>query len=219
MILAHPEVVPAVGKERHFFERYLQREFGEDDTLAYHELFPKPPGRVIGEWTPGYMHDLLTPALLRRAAPEARILVLLRDPWERFVSGLAHDARTLKRELRRRQGDYLHSLVLHDALQRSLYATQVEHLLKSFNPSQVLVLQYERCRDSTEAELENTYEFLGLRPTYRPASERRQAKHTSSQAGIPVHLERAARELIGADALRLKETVPELELDLWPSSR
>ena len=35
------------------------------------------------------MWDFWTPPMLRVAAPEARLLVLLRDPLDRFVSGLA----------------------------------------------------------------------------------------------------------------------------------
>ena len=45
---------------------------------------------LTGEWTPGYMIDFWTPGLIARAAPQARILVLLRDPIDRFRSGLTH---------------------------------------------------------------------------------------------------------------------------------
>ena len=58
------------------------------DARRYHAFFPRPVGGKAGEWTPRYMVDFWTPALLREAAPSAKILVMLRDPFERFCSGV-----------------------------------------------------------------------------------------------------------------------------------
>jgi hypothetical protein len=55
--------------------------------------------------------------------------LLLRDPGERYRSGLRHEIRTLKRELGRGRGDYLRLMIAPDALQRSLYATQLATVL------------------------------------------------------------------------------------------
>ena len=81
LIETHPHV-HALGwpfKELHFFD-----ERRDADARAYHELFRRPRGRLAGEWTPRYMYDAHTPALLRRAAPDARLLVMLRDPDRAF---------------------------------------------------------------------------------------------------------------------------------------
>ena len=59
-----------------------------DFVERYHRNFPRPAGGVTGEWTPRYMYDHWSLRLLRRAAPEARILVILRDPIERYRSAL-----------------------------------------------------------------------------------------------------------------------------------
>ena len=56
-------------------------------ACRYWRYFPRPDGGVSGEWTPGYLIDFWTPELIARAAPDARVLVLLRDPLERFRSG------------------------------------------------------------------------------------------------------------------------------------
>ena len=93
LLCDHPSIQRARGKEAHFFDGYFGREFSDSDVEAYHRLFPRPKGSLIGEWSPRYLHDFWTPALLRRAAPEAKILVLLRDPLQRYQSGLRHESR------------------------------------------------------------------------------------------------------------------------------
>ena len=70
------------------------------DIERYQRYFPVPEGAVAGEWTPGYLIDFWTPELIARAAPEARILVLLRDPIDRFRSGLTHQLATSREPLR-----------------------------------------------------------------------------------------------------------------------
>ena len=92
LIEAHPDVHRHGGqpKELHFFDVLWDRPWSAADATRYARYFPRPTGSVTGEWTPGYMIDFWTPGLIARAAPAARILVLLRDPLDRFRSGLTH---------------------------------------------------------------------------------------------------------------------------------
>src|SRR5687768_3050648 len=89
LLTTHPAVAPAARKEIHFFDRLLAVE--EPDLRAYELYFPRGPGQICGEWTPRYMVDPWTPPLLAAAAPEAKLLVLLRDPVERFASSLDYN--------------------------------------------------------------------------------------------------------------------------------
>src|SRR5262245_11934290 len=77
LISQHPDVVRAPGrpKELHFFDELWTGDLDDQAIERYHRHFMRPAGSVAGEWTPGYMLDAWTPALLRRAAPDARILV------------------------------------------------------------------------------------------------------------------------------------------------
>ena len=103
------------------------------------------------------MLDAWTPALLREAAPEARLLVLLRDPVERFRSGrtLAENRLTVGSTAR---------AAANAAFNRGLYADQLLRLWRAFPREQVLVLQYERCVADARAQLARTFVFLGLEP-------------------------------------------------------
>ena len=158
LIASHPGVHDGVAKELHFFHRYSQRPFTAADVDLYARYFPRPPGARAGEWSPGYLAHFWAPPCLREAAPDARVLVLLRDPVERYVSGVGLQSET------RRSGAASASA----AFRLGLYGSQLEHLLRYFPAEQVLVLQFERCVKDPATELARTYEFLGLDSTFTP---------------------------------------------------
>jgi hypothetical protein len=69
------------------------------------------------------MYDIWTPRLLARAAPDTRLLVLLRDPIERYRSALAaKDARLVDAHL------------ASDAFARGFYHAQLERVFRAFRP-------------------------------------------------------------------------------------
>ncbi len=208
------------AKEQHFFDAYFGRVFTDADVAAYHRRFRRPPGKLIGEWTPRYMHDFWTPALLRRAAPEARILVLLRDPLERLRSGLGHELDGFVRDVRTRRRDYAGALVASDALARSLYARQLRGLLEHFDESQVLVLQYERCVADPAAELRRTYEFLGADPAdHIPGTLRAPVGRAQPRRELARPVLEPAIDAIREDAAELSAIASGIDLELWPSCR
>src|SRR4051812_19959035 len=171
LITAHPEVLARMPKELHFFQHHWND--GDDDGYIdeYARYFARPNGLKAGEWTPRYAMDAWTPPMLARAAPDARLLVMLRDPVERFRSGLTHY------KARHRE---MHPRVLVEAIERGRYSSHLERLVRSFPREQVLVLQYERCVRDPEAELARTYAFLGLRDTaFVPGGVRRPVFQTT----------------------------------------
>ena len=218
MLCDHPRIQPAAGKEAHFFDGYFGHEFSDADVDAYHRLFPRPKGYLIGEWSPKYLHDFWTPALLRRAAPEARILVLLRDPLKRLRSGLRHELAIVDRAVRRGRRGYFGAMDANESLARSLYSRQLEALLEQFTRDQVLVLQFERCVQDPAAELRRTYEFLGAEPAdHVPGTLTERVGGAHPPVELTGDVTEAARQMIRRDATRLKALVPEIDLDLWPS--
>jgi len=220
LVCDHPRIQRAAGKETHFFDGYFGREFSDADVDAYHRLFPRPEGSLIGEWSPGYLHDFWTPALLRKAAPDARILVLLRDPLQRFQSGLRHELAIVDRAVRRGRRQYFGATGANESLARSLYSRQLEALLEQFDRNQVLVLQFERCVQDPAAELRRTYEFLGVDPVdHVPEALKERVGGAHPPTQLTGAVTEAARQMILRDATRLKALVPEIDLDLWPSCR
>jgi hypothetical protein len=211
LIQAHPRVsrLPRTPKEVHFFdERWTGLR--DSDDIAYHRYFARPEGQLSGEWTPGYMLDVWTPPLLRQVAPNARLLVLLRDPVERFRSGrtLAENRLTVGSTAR---------AAANAAFNRGLYADQLLRLWAAFPREQVLVLQYERCVDETAIQLQRTYGFIGLEPEVPSSVDL--SRRVNESRGPKVSLDPWQEEQLirryAPENERLATLVPDLDLERW----
>jgi hypothetical protein len=215
LLHTHPAVHRTGGqpKELHFFDDRWEQGWSDADAARYARFFPRPDGGVAGEWTPGYMVDFWTPPLLARAAPGARILVLVRDPVERYRSGLTHTDDATRRELTRRDAQ--------GAFGRGLYAQQLRRLLAAIPRERVLVLQYEACREDPAPQLARTFDFLGLAPFEPPSGAL--AREVNPTTGRKVDLEPGLRaaliEAYGPDLEALRELELELDLGRWPTAR
>ncbi len=214
LLQAHPRVGDAPGrrKELHYFDRFWDEPFTDADARAYHDFFPRPAGGVAGEWTPRYMVDFWTPPLLRRAAPDAKFLAILRDPFERFCSGVTHD-------LQRRAPH--HAIVTELGVAKSTYHDQLTRLVREVGRDRLLVLQYERCRKDPRAELRRTLEFLELDDFDPPATVLEQSTNvTRGERYTPQPMVREAFVAAIADDLRrLLADFPDIDASLWPSTR
>ena len=211
---AHPGIATVEGqaKELHYFNRFWQGDLPEGWIEQYHRLFPRPEGQLAGEWTPRYMQDFWAAPLLREAAPQAKLMVLLRDPVERFRSGVE---RTIRRSPGGRPIDLVH---VSDAVARGLYAAQLRRVLDHFPREQLLVLQFERCRDEPLEMLGTTWRFLSLDPLPELPEPMLERGKVREKPELP---DRWRAELVArlADDVRdLAELFPdEIDLARWPN--
>jgi Sulfotransferase domain len=213
----HPRVarIEDQAKELHFFGRFWQGDVPEDLAERYHRFFPRPPDAITGEWTPRYMYDFWSLRLLAQSAPDARILVLLRDPVDRYLSGLARQIR-----LAEEAEQPINLMMLADALARGLYHQQLRRVFEFFRRERVLVLQYERCVADPAGQLAATCRFLGLEPFEGlppRATERRRPPNPKPYLDEAMRLDLIGR--LEADVARLTELCPEVDLSLWPNFR
>lgn len=211
LITSHPRVARMEGtpKEVHFFDALWRDGIDETDVARYHAYFARPADTISGEWTPGYMVDAWTPALLRKAAPDARCLVMLRDPVERFRSGrtLAENRFTVGSTAR---------AAANAAFNRGLYADQLERLWKAFPRPQTLVLQYERCAAEPREQLGHTFAFLGLEDeSGRIDVDARVNESRGPKVSLDAWQEDMLVRRYRPENERLVELVPELDLSLW----
>lgn len=213
----HPSVHvdPERPKELHHFDRFWNEPFSDDDVAAYHRRFPRPPGSVVGEWTPRYAADVWVPPLLHRAAPEAAWIVMLRDPWARFVSEVT---------AARRRGTAVPLNRLPDlALARSRYAEQLRRLRDAHPHERLLVLQYEQCRADPVAQLHRTQHFVGLEPWTPGDDEVRRLVNAATEppGELPAELRTGVLDALAQDLAELLAGPDGETIDpsLWPSLR
>jgi hypothetical protein len=240
LLLSHPQIRPPRGrrKELHFFDRFGGEEMHEHHIAEYHELFRRRRRQIAGEWTPRYMGDAWTGRLLRRAAPDAKLLVLLRDPVERYRASLA---KRMGADSARDRG----TVYTTEAVQRARYAAQLKVLSQFFDLEQVLVIQYEQVMADPIGEYARTLRFLGVDDTFVPrkfrllcwrgrpprdperllrpyglprwARLRRTAKPIAADVRLWPDIEETIVEDLYDDVRELPELVPDFDLSLWPA--
>ena len=210
LLKRHPAIRTPLNrkKEQHFFDQFGRREMESADIARYHEQFPRGPGELSGEWTPRYMRDVWGPRVVARAAPDARLLVMFRDPVERFRSGVLHTAA--------RSPDRSAAWVAADAVERGRYALELRRVYDYFDRDQVLVLQYERCAAEPLEQYRRTLEFIGA-PEHRPKEPKRTRGTATRSRREPIwdDLRYAIVRELEEDVEELRELVPDLDVTLW----
>jgi hypothetical protein len=209
LLVRHPEIVAAPRKELHYFQHHWDSEFDAELIAGYHRYFPRKAGEITGEWTPRYMIDPWTPGRLAAAAPEARILMMLRDPVDRFGSGATHMVARF---------EALHPRFLVEQFERSRYAPQLDRLLQHFAEEQILILQFEQCVRDPRTQLRKTLEFLGVDPLYSPENidERRNAGKIPP-VSIPSDLRAQLVRDYSDEVRALADRWEQIDLSLWPN--
>jgi hypothetical protein len=181
----HPGLFMSVVKEPKFFltdgpppdrggpgdvQTYREHIWRRDD---YEALFSAAPaGALCGESTPFYLYDRGAQRRIRALVPEARLIVLIRDPVERAHSNWTH----LWSAGREPIGDFLRACAEEDRrvaagwsafwhyLRLGAYGEQLDHLFGLFPREQALVIRYRRLLDEPAQVLDEICAFLGVRP-------------------------------------------------------
>lgn len=178
----HPEIYLSPKKETHFFaadhfplclgpgDNRLTRLLIRDED-QYTRLFASTSGaKAIGESSVFYLYFPTTAERIAQTIPDAKILILLREPVARTYSAYTFTLRdgrenlTLEEALRqeeerKRQG--WEPIWWYKEL--SLYYKQVKHYLEVFGTQQVKVLLYDELFANPEQKLREVFAFLGVR--------------------------------------------------------
>ncbi len=220
LLLAHPRIKPnRLGLKETGYWYHHGLDMPSDAPIAtYHEAFAAPEHCLCGEWSPGYLTYPLALDKLRQAAPETKILVIFRNPIDRFWSGynqmLSLRLPHMNLDGQRAELFKKHSL-LTAAARESLVAPDLQRLLGLFGAS-VLALQYEKCKLDPAVQLARTCQFLGIDAAFKPS---KLTDKVHAKPHVLPALTAAQRGVLAAyfreDALRLCELVPGFERSLW----
>jgi len=173
----HPGIAGPAWKEVSYFDRHYRR-----GTRWYRGQFPLRPGdRVVGEASTGYVFQPLAPVRVKMTVPEARLVVLLRNPVDRALSHYHHEValgrepltfeQAIDAEPDRTRGEdkrlsgepdyFSHAWWDYTYLARGRYAEQLERWLAVFPREQLLVVASEELAAEPGQTYARVVEFLG----------------------------------------------------------
>ncbi|PCJ05904.1 MAG: hypothetical protein COB16_14550 [Rhodobacteraceae bacterium] len=158
---------------------------------AYDHLYEAGRGRISGDVSPVYLINTAAAGRIAAARPDARIVILLRDPVTRAFSqflqhrrdGLEpHDSfeqALIDEPMRLRQGwSWGHGYRFNGC-----YAAQIARYLDVFEQEQILFLAYEALQSEPESCWDHLCRHIGL--SAWPMPENRRINATSSLISLP----------------------------------
>jgi hypothetical protein len=168
----HPQIFMSRVKEPHFFSDFKPGFIPiVSDEAAYLRLFARAgAGQLLGEATPSYLADAPAPLRIARASPEARVLVVLREPVARAYSDYWHKVRYGKETrpfldaLRAKLAAAPDRTPRPDFVGSGLYAEPLARYREVFGDRLHVLFQEELAAD-TRGEVRRIFEFLGVDAT------------------------------------------------------
>ncbi len=196
----HPGTFLPPAKELHFFSLHYAR--GE---AWYRQQFALAgAGKRRGEITPYYLFHPEVPGRIQALLPQARLVVLLRDPVERALSQYFHSRRlgleplgleeALAAEPQRLAGSHAELAAAegrhrshqeHSYLSRSRYEEQLQRFESRFAAEQLLVLRSEDLFTHPEGVWSRLLAFLELETWPLPPLEQPANAGQGEAAAVP----------------------------------
>ncbi|MBX2846055.1 MAG: sulfotransferase domain-containing protein [Saprospiraceae bacterium] len=179
----HPQVKVSAKKEIHFFNLWFDK-----GLRWYKHFFPfRKKGILTGEATPAYLMHPKAAQRIKATCPNAKLIVLFREPLQRAYSNFKMNKRqgleeaedfatALERELQRHGNDErrkennpdYYSKAIHNFsyIGRSKYFSQLQPWLQRFPKEQLLYIKSEDFFSDPNSTLSTVYEYLGLETIY-----------------------------------------------------
>jgi len=160
MLRQHPEVFVPPAKDVYFFDRYFEKGL----TWYFSNFKHADEAKAIGELSHDYYFSERALKRIHETLPEVRLILCLREPVGRLVSGFVYNRTTALRS----------GVSLADYARQEEIATQFEyyHHLKRyidcFGRDRVLVVFFEDMVEEPEEFIRTVYRFLDVDDSFVP---------------------------------------------------
>lgn len=175
-LLTHPEVFTPITKELKYFSSRWQ----EFPLSIYLSAFAEAlPGQIKGDVTPSYsLLPASRVAVIARAKPSIKVILMMRHPVERILSELKHIPGVLDAPIE----TVLTVALNHSSLMSSDYEQTLRAWLNVLPSDQILPLFYDTLEAAPDVTLNAVQNFLGLTHFAPPTLDR---VNTTSQRAVP----------------------------------
>lgn len=122
-------------------------------------------GQIIGEFTPKYLSDPKAPLRIKKAFPDAKLIVCLRNPVDRAFSQYNFIKYFKKKEARpfdevvRKEPQYI---------EKGLYYKHLNRYFQYFSKNQIHIIWFEDIKNHPDKVLKTLFRFLGVDETFNP---------------------------------------------------
>lgn len=216
---AHPEVFFVPGKEPNFFNRdhdyYAYPDRDPDSIEQYLDLYRAAPAsaRAIGEGSVWYLYSEVAAERIRAFAPDARLLMIVRNPVDLVCSLHAQLLYTMDERVEdletawalqtaRRAGDRVPDTCRQPSFLQYADVARLSHQIrrvrKSFPPEQTRVLVYDDLARDPGHVYRETLSFLGLDDDGRREFERVNARKGHRSGALARFTQRPPKPLLTA---------------------
>ena len=184
----HPQLRASFRKEVHFFDGGLDPDVDDfsKGQAWYRSHFPRKASVVDGqrvfEASPLYIFNPLAPKRIAESIPQAKLILVLRNPVERAISHYFHEVRrgreplplmeALQSEDRRLaaalegQDFKSYEFIHYSYKSRGLYREQLARYLEHFAMEDILILSSEAMLADPRSTLRRVFEFVGVDPEF-----------------------------------------------------
>lgn len=212
LLCQHPRVDLGLNGRK---EQHLLHKVGDglEPAESYLDLFPAD-GVRRGEWTPQYLRHPSAPRTATTLLPaDAPVLVLLRDPVERYLSAMRLAA-TRAAAPRRRTPTWPYPVPTTVQAFTGMYADQLAMWASSVGRERLVVMVFEEVRRDPTAAVAAVWRRLGLEPVALAEVDRPSSSSSRVSWEPPDGLVESLRVLYAAQLERL-EREWDLDLGAW----
>ncbi|NEP91018.1 MAG: tetratricopeptide repeat protein [Okeania sp. SIO2C2] len=173
----HPQVLPAIKKETHFWSGQFNR--GIDWYLAHFPPIPKSQNFITGEATPNYLVSYKVAKRIYNLLPNIKLLVIFRNPVDRTISQYHHwrrlnweersfevainmELEILESTPKQPQGDQKYWQLPGNYIGRGVYIEFIQKWMEVFPRAQFLILRGEDLYQAPDNTMKQVFGFLGL---------------------------------------------------------
>lgn len=168
----HPNIFMSPVKEINYFSiNYSHYSIGYYENFFNKAIFEN----AIGEASPSYLWTEKTPERIKKHIPDCKIIIILRDPIDRFFSD--HRYLWYNYKINDQICDILEEIKIYGVEQflissplvkKGLYFHAVKSYLKQFGSSNIKVMLFDDLKHSLYKILNEVYSFLGVDDNFKP---------------------------------------------------
>lgn len=169
----HPDIFMSKVKEPHYFSSIqfppLEKKILSvtNDKRKYLKLFKGSEHyNLRGESSTYYLSDIKSPAIIKQSIPNAKVIIVLRNPIERaFSHYLLYNRRGEQNRSFLQQIEYLVEEKksinpVYDIVELGKYYSHIKNYLKHFDLSDIHILFLDNLKNNPESTLSDIYQFL-----------------------------------------------------------